>query len=430
VCWALPIFCNNLIGWTVNGMYSRSRYNYCYPKDDAVVIFNTYNQTLALLEPEYYPQFLQVDETCKYADEFKRLGFWVDHDEVQEILEKHEKAVENKEELRVVLRMTDACNFRCPYCYQGHERAMMDEEKIKRIKLFLGKQRKEGQKVLVHYFGGEPLLNLKGILEVDRYLQEQTAEYRATLTTNGYLLNKAAILQLKDTKIRSYQITLDGPPEVHNKTRVLANGEGTFGTLLENIKSLLELTDVRLTIRFNVSKKNICYAEELLELLNQEQILQNQKVRLLFPQLHNYSDQKDSETYYENEEYFHDLLKIMELLIHYKKKIPRYGPIFTSCNMYAKNTFVISPDLELEICTSQEDQVGRIDEEGNAVFNENVSMKERYFAVEEKCKECILLPMCMGGCRLKQSRNQNCCIMDVADLKPYIDLKIKEKAEA
>lgn len=45
---------------------------------------------------------------------------------------------------------------------------------------------------------------------------------------------------------------------------------------------------------------------------------------------------------------------------------------------------------------------------------------------DSKCMNCILLPMCMGGCPYKRSRGIHPCIMKEADLKQYVLLKLEE----
>lgn len=99
--------------------------------------------------------------------------------------------------------MTDACNFRCPYCYQEHEKTFLDSEKRKIIKKFLREKSNGKEKVYVHFFGGEPLLNVDGILDIDAYLKQLGIDYSASITTNAYLLNSDVLEKLCNTNIRS-----------------------------------------------------------------------------------------------------------------------------------------------------------------------------------------------------------------------------------
>lgn len=382
------------------------------------------------MEKEVYNSMLTVNEKSEYSTNFVSLGFWVDNNELEEILQKHETIVHNIHHLRVVLRMTDACNFRCPYCYQKHETVSLSDDKIQIIKKFLSDKYDSADNIEIHYFGGEPLLNYQGILDIDEFIQKNKGRYNGTITTNGYLLNKEVILLLKGTCIESYQITLDGPPDIHNKSRVLANGNGTFYKLLENIKLLLTLTEAKLVIRMNLGKRNKDSVSELLEVLSKEEILNNTRVTVFFPQLHDYTSSNDNETYYEKNEYFHALLDIMKLLLKYNKKVPKYGPRNIACSMYKENTFIIGPDLGLEACTVQERKIGRLNKFGKAIYNQSLKEKELYYDIDEKCKKCILLPMCMGGCPFKRSIKQNTCLMDLDDLRSYIDLLIMEQEKS
>ena len=56
-------------------------------------------------------------------------------------------------------------------------------------------------------------------------------KYGADIVTNGYLFDEATCQRLADHSVDAAQITLDGPPEVHDRRRPLASGQGTFWQL-------------------------------------------------------------------------------------------------------------------------------------------------------------------------------------------------------
>ena len=52
------------------------------------------------------------------------------------------------------------------------------------------------------------------------------------------------------------RITLDGEKEIHDKRRVLCNGDGTFDVIVSNIKKFSE-KGIRVKIRVNIDKENV-----------------------------------------------------------------------------------------------------------------------------------------------------------------------------
>lgn len=400
--------------------YSLSRYNYITQLENKFLVYNTFTQALAELDKNTYDDFINLNLNSKDKENFLTLGFWVTYNELEKIKETNRLAVEDNSTLGVVLKMTTSCNFRCPYCYQEHIDEFLDTQKINRIKKFFNQQIKNNtNKVVVHYFGGEPLLNLSAILELDKFLQGLDCEYNAELTTNGYLLNSSCIQKLSQTKITEYQITIDGPERIHNQTRVLQDGSGSFQTIIKNIKSLLSETNFNLTIRFNCSKTNQNYVEELLEYLYLENILSSDRVTVMFQELHNYSDKDDFSVFFKDKEYFQTLLKLRRMLTKYGKPVKPFGPFKNACSTYRENAFIIGTDLGLECCTTNNELIGHINEEGIPIWNSNVEKKKKYYIPDTSCDSCILLPLCMGGCCYKRSINQCSCIMDTKDLSEY-----------
>jgi uncharacterized protein len=63
----------------------------------------------------------------------------------------------------------------------------------------------------------------------------------------------------------SAQITLDGPPDVHDRRRPLASGRGTFDTLLANITAMAGILDVQ--VRVNLDADNAGGCPRLLNIL-------------------------------------------------------------------------------------------------------------------------------------------------------------------
>jgi uncharacterized protein len=172
-----------------------------------------------------------------------------------------------------------ACNLGCAYCFQntapdvdgGNRPARiatvsLERETARRILRFVSAKMAESglDKLDVHLFGGEPLLNPTGC----RDLLELAADHglsSARMTTNGTLLSRELARELAGLGLSSVQITFDGNKFEHDRTRVRRSGVGTFDAILSNIAEANEVTSLRWNLRVNVSQRNRDGVPELME---------------------------------------------------------------------------------------------------------------------------------------------------------------------
>jgi uncharacterized protein len=124
----------------------------------------------------------------------------------------------------------------------------------------------------VSWFGGEPLVGKRPLLALSDAFIERCdragVEYSADIITNGYLLDEETCVQLCARRVRSAQVSLDGPPEVHDRMRPLASGKGSFWGILKNIHHAVHYLGI--TIRVNIDTMNFGCIEELFQLLATE----------------------------------------------------------------------------------------------------------------------------------------------------------------
>ncbi|WP_335971367.1 radical SAM protein [Streptomyces sp. CA2R106] len=164
-----------------------------------------------------------------------------------------------------------ACNLGCPYCFQNTEaaepgrfdppriaREVLDRPMIEKIAAFTEPRlRASGlDRLFVLLFGGEPLLNRWGCVELLGRLS-QLAPLTASMVSNGVLLTARTAAKLEAAGLRSVQITLDGPRELHDGTRFTRAGRGTFDKVLANCAAVQEATDLRLSLRLNTTAEGL-----------------------------------------------------------------------------------------------------------------------------------------------------------------------------
>ncbi|MFC1734598.1 radical SAM protein [Candidatus Hydrogenedentota bacterium] len=170
---------------------------------------------------------------------------------------------------------TLACNLECVYCYEERRPGVMTKEIERAVCAFAEEKVTNDRpaRFSVSWYGGEPLLASSTI----RRLSEKFIEiaelngipYKATMTTNGTLLTNLMADELVKHNVVAMQITLDGPKEIHDARRPMANGKGSsFDTIVENLENVAGRMTV--SIRINTDKQNAARATELLELFDKK----------------------------------------------------------------------------------------------------------------------------------------------------------------
>ena len=241
-----------------------SRYNLtapCPEDDNKLIIVNTFRGNCAVYNlAELY--LLKEIETLHtdhpILERFAKRGLIVNFDELEAI--KMAGRMSNQSSgVSLTICPTMGCNFDCPYCFEHHVNEKMTEE-VQEAVVTLAEKLIDAASVKslsVTWFGGEPLLATDVIEHLSEKLmalcEEKKVPYRAGIITNGYLLTQETVDMLDRVKVKSAQITLDGVGKMHDATRHLANGGGTFDRITENLRTL--------KIPFSVSIRHNVYAE-------------------------------------------------------------------------------------------------------------------------------------------------------------------------
>ncbi|MDO4538901.1 MAG: SPASM domain-containing protein, partial [Coriobacteriales bacterium] len=111
-------------------------------------------------------------------------------------------------------------------------------------------------------FGGEPLMGPEIIESLSGRLmalcEVRGVAYSACIISNGYLLTQDIVDMLVRVKVDNFQVTLDGLGAMHDATRHLAGGGPTFERIVSNLREL--------RIPFEVSVRHNVYADNLEEM--------------------------------------------------------------------------------------------------------------------------------------------------------------------
>ncbi len=135
--------------------------------------------------------------------------------------------------------ITHKCNMNCSYCYAGEHinLSMSDEVITSAIRFLIAEVNKKNiNKLVVSFLGGEPLLELDKIFYIQEQLLSKVSNCVSVhfqLSTNGLLLTEEVMnkLVLKNTMV---SLSLDGNPETLKIQRPLAgNPEKDYSHLIQ-----------------------------------------------------------------------------------------------------------------------------------------------------------------------------------------------------
>lgn len=330
-------------------------------------------------------------------------------DEIAIIRNRKQGGIKDNNRLDVIIMPNMNCNFACPYCYETHSpSAFMDDKTEEAIKKWLEAEIPKFKVLLLNWFGGEPLLSYNKIVSIVHFVnvtcRKHGVECLSNITTNGYLLDKARAKELVGLDILSYQITVDGPPEIHNKTRIIKGGGDSFAGIFKNINLLINADKrVKISLRINFNHKNIHAIPELLDVFPPE-IRPN--LRIVYEPIFGKGCLSATENLPPQE--------ITKTMASYYRLAQQKGynvvlegvraGKLTYCYAERENQVILNYNGDVYKCSvcsfKPDERVGYLNQEGKIVYDETQLQKwvgENLF--EDVCYSCKYLPLCMGGCR-------------------------------
>lgn len=264
--------------------------------------------------------------------------------------------------------------------------------------------------ISVYFYGGEPTMSPDKIRyfcqqSYTKFIKKNIAiEYN--MYTNGTLLKDNLFSTIIEYRFNNLQITLDGPPENHNKRRPFKDGRDSFNVIYKNIMRILDNTGSHITLLMNFDKYNYKKVDKLLRLF------------------HNYSDHKNFELVFnplfatkDNRNYCNihsfstdkESSRVWAYL--YKRAIKKgvnCNPlrIFDTgpCSFYRASNIVFDTQGNIYNCIGflgdLNLSVGSIyDSLDNKVILNFIDQINIAPWDNEKCTKCQYLPLCIGGCR-------------------------------
>jgi uncharacterized protein len=202
---------------------------------------------------------------------------------------------------QLIIMPTEQCNFRCTYCYEDYEAGWMQPETITAIKRLLKRRVTDLETLTLSWFGGEPLLAKRTVFDISAYAADLASQHPQLqllggVTTNGYFLDYQTASALADYGVTEYQISLDGPSEVHDKTRLRADGRGTFERIWANLMAIRKSSlPVSVLLRVHFSADTVASLDPLIDDIK-TQLLADSRFSVAFKAIGRWGGANDAET--------------------------------------------------------------------------------------------------------------------------------------
>lgn len=417
----------------------RSIYNFFIDWNNFVCGVNLFTgKKVVLLKDDYELYLKDLQQLSKSTYSILLQNGFIINDQIDEyarmLYRRNECVFYNNNTYRLILLPTIDCNFRCWYCYEQHIQSSMTFSTVEKVKKFVNYIIQTYPIFNFHldWFGGEPMMYFKEVVEpISNYVKTICANYniafRNTMTTNGYLMTHEDIMRFKDLQLDAFQITLDGYRDIHNKTRFEKRGDDSYSRIIKNINQICNhLKDASITLRINYTSKNLENLGRIADDISPENRDKIQVSLQRVWQTKNIGDEKTIQAILQKEI---ACFEERNIKVHHNKIIYGSG---MRCYADAHQQIVVNYDGSLYKCTARDfskstASVGSLGENGIPIWNNNYyKYLQKPIFENDKCKNCIFLPICLGSCSQKYVENGDREVIADCDPKEWQDSLTEE----
>lgn len=293
------------------------------------------------------------------------------------------QAVADPRVMRLIVLPTEQCNFRCTYCYEDFKIGRMSSALVDALKAWIISRADDVEQMTLSWFGGEPTLALPIVLDVSATARDAFRQpgksFFGGMTTNGYKLTKPVFQSLVAVGVTDFQITLDGPAEIHDSRRLRIDGAPTFSVLWQNLVDISSSvttveTPFHVGLRIHYDRKTAYYLGPLIDQIKR-QLLPCGRFSVQFHEIEKLGGPNDqgidlatSREHAVVREWVDDLQKGMETYqAHVAQDVKDYV-----CYAAKANAFVVRADGRLGKCTvalnDPRNDVGRLNLDGTVTW--------------------------------------------------------------
>lgn len=333
-------------------------------------------------------------------------GFYVDDNknEVEDLEKEVKKNIETDyQSMELTIALTNQCNFECIYCYQDKNKKEMETNTADALlqKIRMGLDNFPYKRVYIHYFGGEPLLNVNMLLYLHEAIKnlcmEKDVKYVSFITTNGQMLSTNLI---KTIQFDYIQLTFDGEGKVHDKLRKSESFH--FDDEIRLLENILKNSQSCIILRMNACEENrneiLPFYKYIFDTYGYErfQINLNRMIKYHPNDPFEMLSQKDyAELFYEL-----NLLKEQytgEFELPIALKVP--------CKFISGCAYSISSDGYCTYCSGLIENAEKLFQ--NVDFTDRKTINFR-----EECRKCQMFPICLGGCPVQHNLHTGACTFE------------------
>jgi uncharacterized protein len=341
--------------------------------------------------------------------------------------------------LAIKLVMNLDCNLACQYCFEGQRKGKyyMTQDVADRFVEFVRKwvARLEGrtgeEKIIITFYGGEPLLSIDLIVYISEKIKnlakENDIEYLTYMVTNGTLLTPLVVERLMPLGFGGAVVTLDGPREMHDRFRPFVSGRGSFDAIVKNLSVVCDMVDLQ--IGGNYMEDNYRAFPLLLDYMLQNGLTPDKVASVRFSpvtaECKGYGPADfDGGCCSLNEAWLSDAHMYLREEVLRRGYMAPDKVLPAACSLDLKDNLIINYDGRIYKCPSL---IGREEFMVGDLINGIRDVTQRQGAdcwKNDECLDCAYLPLCFGGCRyMKLVRDGN---MDGVDCKkPYLDATLE-----
>lgn len=310
-----------------------------------------------------------------------------------------------------IVKPTNACNLRCVNCYaESGEGEMMSTETLDNM---ITKLQGTYDQVEYVWHGGEPLKAgldfYKNVVEIEKREIKPNQKIKNSIQTNAILLDQEFVDFFKENKF-DISISIDGPQEFHDKTRIYGDGRGSFDDVMRAV-DLMNQNGISPGAICVINKEHLGHMEEIYQFFVSNNI--GVKLNPVFP---DGRAKNNKESYITPKEYGKALTELFDRWFHETDlksvsqfenfvEMTLYGqPIGCHFHQTCQDTFIgVDEKGDVYPCGrftgNKEFRYGNINTDDIATILET-NPKRAALANRrvEECEPCEYKPKCNSGC--------------------------------
>ncbi|MDX9788036.1 MAG: geopeptide radical SAM maturase [Desulfobacterales bacterium] len=404
---------------------------------DDLVVFSTRTISKIRVSRETFQRIKAGNVTAAESETLSRLGILVEDTQMEKasVCGMMNRLNTANPDLQIIAVMNLDCNFSCVYCFEGDpegDRYMTAETADRLIGFIKRRFTAERKRLLVTFYGGEPLLSVPRIeyiaFALKSFAASRKAAFSFNLVTNGSLLTRKVAERLVPLGLTSAKVTLDGPGEVHNRYRPFKSGAASFDVLINNVKAVSDI--VKIGIGGNYDQQSWPQFVHLLDFLEANGLTPNVLDGVKFDPILKPANHPHLLAKYQGGCLVPHAPWILEAESVLRKEIlkrgyftPKIQPIM--CAIENRSTFVVNYDGGLFKCPAfaghENFAVGDVGTDGTKA--DTIYGLDNW--KNEECLNCEYLPLCFGGCRYMAFLQNNGAIGTVDCRKSYFDAALE-----